>query len=202
MEQGYLAFAEAELALWGGHPEEALAMAGRVTALGERFNSPDLLGLGMEVSGRTLITTGRVTEGAALLDEAMCSVVAGELTPMVTGWIYCNVISACWELADLRRAGEWTDAAMRWCEDLPATSAPYRGLCRIHRVELATLRGRWTEAEAEARRTCDELLAYAPHTAAWSILSTRPRAKFGSFSRCGPASGFLSSCRGDGLAPR
>jgi tetratricopeptide (TPR) repeat protein len=119
----------------------------------------------LETRGRALLAQGRVQEGAGLLDEAMCSVVAGELQPLFTGWVYCHVIAACWELADLRRAGDWTDAAMRWCEQLSTASTPYQGLCRIHRVEIATLRGRWTEAEAEARRTCDELMAYEPHFA-------------------------------------
>jgi ATP/maltotriose-dependent transcriptional regulator MalT len=45
------------------------------------------------------------------------------------------------------------------------STTPYQGLCRIHRVEIATLRGRWAEAEAEARRTCEELMAYEPRFA-------------------------------------
>ena len=36
-----------------------------------------------------------------------------ELDPLVTGWVYCNVVSTCFELADLRRAREWSDAAVR-----------------------------------------------------------------------------------------
>jgi hypothetical protein len=34
------------------------------------------------------------------------------------------VILACKDLADLRRASEWTEAARAWCEALPATT-PY-----------------------------------------------------------------------------
>src|SRR5690606_14627474 len=97
--------------------------------------------------GRIAIDRRRVAEGVALLDDTMCSVVAGELTPLVTGIVYCEVISACFELADLRRAGEWTGAAMQWCETQPATT-PYRGVCRVHRVQVSTLQGDWTHAEA------------------------------------------------------
>jgi ATP/maltotriose-dependent transcriptional regulator MalT len=164
-ERGYLAFSEAEIALWDGRPDDAVALAERTIALGQRLGSPDVLALGIETQGRAVLAMGRVAEGAGLLDEAMCSVVAGELQPLFAGWIYCHVIGACWELADLRRAGEWTDAAMRWCEELSTATTPYQGLCRVHRVEIATLRGRWTEAEAEARRTCEELMAYEPHLA-------------------------------------
>jgi ATP/maltotriose-dependent transcriptional regulator MalT len=165
VEHGYLAFAHAELALWGGRIDDALASAERVYAIGESVGSPDLLALGLECRGRARIAEGRAAEGLADLDEAMCSVVGEELSPLFTGWIYCHVLVACWELADLRRATEWTDAALRWCDDLPSSDAPFRGLCRIHRVEIATLHGDLAEADAEARRTCEELVSYEPHTA-------------------------------------
>ena len=47
-----------------------------------------------------LIDRGEVAEGLALLDEAMTSVVAGELSTYFTGIVYCNVIEACLELGD------------------------------------------------------------------------------------------------------
>jgi DNA-binding CsgD family transcriptional regulator len=165
VEHGYLAFAHGEFALWRNQTDESLAAAERVIGLGERISSTDLVALGIECRGRVRIAQGRIAEGVGDLDEAMCSVIAGELSPLFTGWIYCHVLVACWELADLGRAGEWTDAAMRWCEDLPSGDAPFNGLCRIHRVEMAILRGAWVAADDEARRTCDELLLYEPHTA-------------------------------------
>jgi DNA-binding NarL/FixJ family response regulator len=165
LELGLLAFAHGELALWSGKVDDSLAAAERVIALGERVGSTDLVALGIECRGRAQIARGRIADGVADLDEAMCSVIAGELSPLFTGWIYCHVLVACWELTDLRRAAEWTDAALRWCEDLPSAEAPFRGLCRIHRVEIATLRGDWAGAETEARRACEELLSYEPNSA-------------------------------------
>lgn len=165
IEHGLLWFARGELALWAGQSGDSLADNERVIALGQRLGSSDLVALGTECRGRTRIAMGRIAEGVADLDEAMCSVIAGELSPLFTGWVYCHVLVACWELTDLRRAGEWTDAALRWCEDLPSAEAPFSGLCRIHRVEIATLRGEWVEAEAQARLACDELVAYEPHCA-------------------------------------
>lgn len=94
----------------------------------------------------------------------MCSVLGEELHPLMVGWVFCSVLVICFEMADLRRAAEWTDAAMAWCESLPGTT-PYHGLCRVHRAEVATLRGAWEEAEAEAGRAGEELLALEPFVA-------------------------------------
>jgi ATP/maltotriose-dependent transcriptional regulator MalT len=85
---------------------------------------------------------------------------------MYTGWVYCSVILACKDLADLQRASEWTEAARAWCEALPATTPYSQGLCRIYRGEVLALRGAWDEAEVEMRRAHQELLPHKPRGAA------------------------------------
>ncbi|MGW0463761.1 helix-turn-helix transcriptional regulator [Streptomyces sp. NPDC003027] len=40
----------------------------------------------------------------------------------------------------------------------PVTDNPFRGLCRIHHVEVLDLLGVWELAEAEAARVCEEIL--------------------------------------------
>jgi hypothetical protein len=42
-----------------------------------------------------------------LLDKAMVAVVAGELSPLVAGTVYCSVIDACQEVLEWRGAQEW-----------------------------------------------------------------------------------------------
>ena len=111
-----------------------------------------------------MVASGRLDEGIAALDEAMVAVIAGELAPMFTGWVYCNALSTCHDLADLRRAVQWTDAAMRWCDDL-RDGRLYPGICRLHFVELASLRGTWDAAAAMARRACEELTSHDPRYA-------------------------------------
>jgi class 3 adenylate cyclase len=89
--------------------------------------------------------------------------VGGELTADVTGTIYCWTISTCRDLADVKRAAEWTEAAKRWCDRQSISGFP--GICRIHRAEIMRLRGVWHDAEMEAVRASEELPAYSPRVA-------------------------------------
>lgn len=79
-----------------------------------------------------LIRQGEVGQGLAILDEAMVPVLADELSPDWAGNIYCNMMIACHELADHRRAAQWTDATERWLDTLPV-AVLFRGICRVHR---------------------------------------------------------------------
>jgi class 3 adenylate cyclase len=89
------------------------------------------------------------------MDEAMVAVVGGELAPEAAGYVYCGMIGACSKLGDYRRAAEWTEATLRWCERHSVPAFP--GVCRIHKAELLRLRGSLAKAEEEARMACEEL---------------------------------------------
>ena len=168
-ELGFLAMVEANVARFSGDLEGALASSRRATEIGQRFGDRDLIAMSIHTEGLTLIDAGRVPEGLALMDEAMTSVLAGDLSPYFTGIIYCNLIQTCLELSDIRRAGEWSDAAQVWCDALPP-DAPYPGMCRVNRAEVARLRGAWTEAEAEAVRATKELVTVEPALAATAFV--------------------------------
>jgi DNA-binding CsgD family transcriptional regulator len=166
VEWGWLRFAEAELHLHQGPLEEAVDGAAQAIRQARHHGDADLAAVGMQLQGRALIAQGKLDEGLALLDEAMTCVLAGELAPLYTGWVYCSVILACKDLADLQRASEWTQAARVWCQALPATTPYSQGLCRIYRGEVLALHGAWAEAEAELRRAHQELLPHRPQGAA------------------------------------
>ena len=102
-----------------GEWDAAYAAAADAAAIGERFGDPDLLALAVHEQGLILVNQGRVEEGLGLVDEAMVAVAAGELSPIVTGIVYCSVISGCQEVYALRRAQEWTAALTQWCEEQP-----------------------------------------------------------------------------------
>jgi ATP/maltotriose-dependent transcriptional regulator MalT len=161
VEHGYLAVARVASACERGDLAAAAAEAERAAELGQRFGDRGLVTLATQELGGVRLAQGNAAEGWALLDEAMSSVLAGQLDPLITGWVFCSLLIHCFEMADLRRAAEWTDAAMAWCESLRSTT-PYHGVCRTHRVELSTLRGEWDVAASEVVRASEELLALDP----------------------------------------
>jgi DNA-binding CsgD family transcriptional regulator len=134
-----------------GDWETAFATAADAAEIGERFGDADLLALAVHEQGCALIQQGQLEEGLGLLDEAMVAVTAGELSPIVTGIVYCSVIMGCQEVYELRRAQEWTDALTQWCEEQPEMVA-FSGRCLVHRAEIMELHGAWREALEEARR--------------------------------------------------
>ncbi len=151
VEQGYLLLLlmfEHEAA---GDDEAAIVVAADAIAIGERFGDADLCALAAQDQGILLIKQGRVAEGLGLLDEAMVAVTAGELSPIVNGFVYCGVITGCQAAYEPRRAQEWTAALTRWCERQP-DMVSFTGTCLVHRAEIMQMRGDWPDALDEARR--------------------------------------------------
>ena len=129
----------------------AAAVAEEAVRIGERFGDRDLFALAVHSQGHSLIRNGRVREGLALLDEGMVAVTAEELSPIVTGIVYCGVILACQEVYEVRRAREWTRALADWWALQPEMVA-FTGRCLVHRAEILQLDGSWRSALEEARR--------------------------------------------------
>jgi DNA-binding CsgD family transcriptional regulator len=97
-------------------------------------------------------------------------VIAGEVTPLVAGDVYCSVLGGCQETFDLRRAYEWTASLAEWCTAQPDL-VRYRGECLQYRAEVLQLRGQWNQAARDAQSACE-------------LLMSRPAAG-AAFYRCG-----------------
>ncbi len=146
-----------------GH--DAFSQAGDVA---ERFGDRDLAAVARMGRGRALIRLGEVVEGVGLLDEAMVAVLAGDVSPIFAGDIYCSVLQACQEIFDVRRAREWSASLTHWCASQPDL-VPYRGECAIYRAEILQWEGAWPDALTEVQRACERLASAPPPATAEAL---------------------------------
>jgi DNA-binding NarL/FixJ family response regulator len=171
-----LLLTDVEPSLVAGRPTAAVDAARRMQEIGRRLHDRDLLAAGIHSEGRALIRSGHVVDGLSLLDEAMVTVLDGQLTPFITGTLYCHTIAVCQQVADVRRMTRWTELAERWLATLPAAVA-FGGLCAVHRAQLQLIHGRWDDAERVALRVVSELDAnridYAAE--AWYVVAEARR---------------------------
>lgn len=158
-EVGYLERMRSVIAFEGERDfETALERAEAALAVAEQVSDRDLLAISLHDKGRALIGLGRVDEGSALMDEANVAAVSGELSPFWTAAVFCNTITVCKEMADYTRAGDWTEAAKRWCSRQAIAGFP--GMCRVYRAGILRVRGAWSEASAEAQRAIEETASF------------------------------------------
>jgi ATP/maltotriose-dependent transcriptional regulator MalT len=150
MERGWLLVPLSLQQEAAGDYDAAFATLSDAVQIGERFRSADLLAAAIQFQGMLRIKQGRAEEGLRLLDEAMVGVTAGEVSPELTGIVYCAVILGCEEAFDTRRAQEWTTALAHWCEPQPQMVA-FTGRCLAHRAAILERQGAWSDALAEAR---------------------------------------------------
>jgi DNA-binding CsgD family transcriptional regulator len=158
--RGYLLIPVAIQRVVQGDPSAAHDAFTQAAEIARRFGDRDLASLACHGRGRALIRLGNISEGVALLDEAMASVIAGDVTSIVAGDVYCSVLEACQETFDVRRAFEWTTSLARWCATQPDL-VRYRGECLLYRAEVLLLRGNWRDAARDAQDAC-ELLRSRP----------------------------------------
>jgi DNA-binding CsgD family transcriptional regulator len=160
-EHGYLQVLSAfrQAAIEGAY-HDAIGSARRAVERGRGGGDEDLIALGLNIIGRALIRSGEGEAGLVHLDEAMAAVVAGVLSPMVAGTVYCSLIEGCEEIGELRRAREWTDALSRWCERQEGM-VTFTGQCLTHRAEVLRHQGDLEAAARAAREARDRFAGAA-----------------------------------------
>jgi DNA-binding CsgD family transcriptional regulator len=165
VEQGYLLLPAGQKHLSAGDALAAHDAAARAAQFGERFGERDLVAFARNMQGRALLVHGELQRGLTLLDEAMVAATAGELSPLVTGIIYCSAIASCHRVYALDRVREWTAALSGWCEAHPQL-VMFTGYCLVHRAEILQISGAWPEAVEEARRATERCVRDAEREAA------------------------------------
>ena len=155
---GYLALVRSAAARGMGDTDGALAQAERAVEIGDKAANADLKAYSLSNLGALKIASGDTKEGLAMMEEASIAAVNGELSPFTTGVTACQMIGACRDLTDYRRASEWIEATEKYCTRQSLSGFP--GICRIHRAEVAAVGGAWERAEQELERATGELTAY------------------------------------------
>ena len=145
VEAGYLLIPAWLMEMDRGDFERGYGTAMRGEEVGERFGDLDLAWLARDDQARALLSLGRVEEGLRLVEEAMIAATSGELSPIVTGIVYCNTLAFCQDAFEVAHAREWMLALMRWCDSQPAM-VEHNGLCQVHRAEVLELGGAWADA--------------------------------------------------------
>jgi tetratricopeptide (TPR) repeat protein len=152
--------------LLSGDLESARTWARRTVEVGSSCD-PAAAAIGRVAEARILILDGAVDEGLALLDEAGVAAVSGDLDPLSTGVVYCELVCALQGAAQYDRAEEWTEAMERWSRTHAIGSI--HGRCRVHRAEILRLRGSCDDAEKEALLACEELRPFLRREMGWPL---------------------------------
>ena len=150
-----------------GDQTSARRWARKAIEVSSRRDEPAALAIGRVAEARLLILAGDVDRGLALLEEVGVATVSGELDPLSTGIVYCELVSALQGLAQYDVAEEWTEAMERWSKTNAIGSI--HGRCRVHRAEILRLRGSYDEAEREALGACEELRPYLRRELGWPL---------------------------------
>jgi tetratricopeptide (TPR) repeat protein len=163
----WLAVVQSYERLLSGDFERALQLARHAIEVGVRHD-PAAAAVARVAEARSLILDGHVAEGLLLLHEAGVATSSGELDPLLTGMVYCELVCALQGAAQYDLAEEWTVAMETWRHGQPIGSI--HGRCRIHRAEILRLRGSWSEAEQHALIACEELRPYLRREFGWPLM--------------------------------
>ncbi|MGH7946344.1 MAG: transcriptional regulator, partial [Opitutaceae bacterium] len=149
-------------------------------------HEPAAAAMGRIAEARSLILDGEVRQGLELLEESAVATVSGELDPLSTGIVYCELVCALQALAQYDLAEEWTQAMEQWSQACAVGSI--HGRCRVHRAEILRLRGCSCEAEKEALLACEELRPYLRREYGWPLTELgRVRLQMGDLDGAGEA---------------
>lgn len=153
--------------LWCGDMATAGANAVKAVDLGERLGVAPAVLVGRTAIARLRIFAGQIDEGVEMLDDIALTLMSGDVDPMTSGMVYCEVICAVQGLALYERAAEWTQAMEHWAHR--AGFGGFSGRCRVHSAEMFRLTGPCDRAEQEALQACEELRPWMRREFGWPL---------------------------------
>jgi hypothetical protein len=151
-----------------GDMDAAREESARAIELGERLGVESIVMIGRVCASRVRIFDGDLDEGLDLLDDIAIDLMAGQVDPLTTGMMYCELICAAQGLALQDRAIEWTEVMDKWRPG--AAVGAISGRCRVHRAELLKISGPCDRAEEEALGACDELRPWMRREFGWPLV--------------------------------
>ena len=159
-QHGYLAWMSARLHLFNGDVHEAIRCGIEARDIGCGLQNADIECMGLLMWGIALQSDGDVPAGMELQNEAAAAVLAGNVSPLIGGIVYCGVISSCCNGEDWQRAEQWTESFTRWCERCQIDT--FAGACLIHRAEVFAMSGKLALAHDAITRADPIIRAGAP----------------------------------------
>lgn len=153
---------------------ELEANAARALELARTFGDSNLETRALAESGLALISLGRTREGLERLDEALTTVIAGEVGDLMTsGLTCCAVVTACERLGDVERLTHLLESLGRMAaERFHGFESPIlTSHCSQAYGAILTDAGRWQEAETALRRAIAVSNCAGHHAAAAARLA-------------------------------
>ncbi|MGM0537241.1 MAG: hypothetical protein ACQER5_14410 [Pseudomonadota bacterium] len=141
--------------------------ARRALAGGQRHALAPPSIIGRVALARVRIHEGALDEGLSALDDVAVELSSGNLDPLTTGQMWCELICAMQWIGQHDRAEEWTEAMERWRQG--AAFGGLHGRCRVHQAEIMRLRGPCDAAEQEALLACEELRPWMRREFGWPL---------------------------------
>jgi hypothetical protein len=162
LEQGWVAVAAMGCDV--DDPAELLDAAELALDRARRFGDVNLETKALADAGLALVQRGRVSDGMAMLDEAMALACGPADDTGVAAKSACSFFTACYYASDFERAGRWAELLRRHGLIGPAPDGPafLSSHCDSVQATLLVELGRWGEAEAVLTRAIAEFESVMP----------------------------------------
>jgi hypothetical protein len=151
-----------------GDLTESRIQADAAIELGDRHDVVPASVIGQVAKARLLVLDGQIEDGLRALSEAGARLMSGDVDPLTTGMMLCEIVCAAQGLAMHDLAREWTEVMERWRHGTAVGGI--NGRCRVHQAELLRISGPCGEAESAALAACSDLRPWLRREYGWPLV--------------------------------